>query len=99
MPSKMDKKAQDLHHYLQHSGWLNINSPKYAREGTIIFFGKDDKSIKHVAISIGLGLMIEAGGGGENCITIEDSIKYNAFVRIRPITSRLDFLCVLTPAF
>lgn len=58
----------------------------------ILFFGKSLREITHVAIAIGDGLMVEAGGGGAKCKTLETS---TGMVRIRPISSRKDFLAAL----
>ena len=58
----------------------------------LLFFGKSESKITHVAIAIGDGLMVEAGGGGAKCKTLETS---TGMVRIRPISSRKDIVAVL----
>lgn len=58
----------------------------------VLFFGKDDKHITHVAICIGGGLMVEAGGGGSKCKTAATS---TGMVRVRPISWRKDLVAVL----
>ena len=58
----------------------------------ILFFGKDDKHITHVAIAIGNDLMVEAGGGGSKCNTAATS---TGMVRVRPISWRKDLVAVL----
>ena len=39
--------------------------------------------------------MIEAGGGGSRVTDLENAIKYNAFVRVRPIARRSDLVAVI----
>ncbi len=56
----------------------------------LLFFGKS--RITHVAISLSNDIMIEAGGGDRNTLTIEDAIKADARVRLKPINSRIDLL-------
>ncbi len=58
----------------------------------ILFFGKDDKHITHVAIAIGNDLMVEAGGGGSKCKIPATS---TGMVRVRPIASRKDLVAAL----
>lgn len=58
----------------------------------VLFFGKDDKHITHVAICIGGGLMVEAGGGGSKCKTAATS---TGMVRVRPISWRKDLVAAL----
>lgn len=58
----------------------------------ILFFGNGDEHITHVAIAIGNGLMVEAGGGGSKCKTPTTS---TGMVRVRPIASRKDLVAAL----
>lgn len=58
----------------------------------VLFFGKDDKHITHVAICIGGGLMVEAGGGGSKCKTAATS---TGMVRVRPISWRKNLVAAL----
>lgn len=58
----------------------------------LLFFGKDTRHITHVAICIGGGLMVEAGGGGSKCNTAATS---TGMVRVRPISWRKDLVAVL----
>ena len=62
--------------------------------GDLLFFG-NDKIITHVAIALSNKAMIEAGGGGSKVNDIQDAIKYNAFVRIRPIKNRNDLHAII----
>ena len=66
--------------------------PCSSKDGDLLFFGKTLNNISHVAVSLGNGLMIEAGGGGSKCTTASNS---TGFVRVRPIASRKDCLVAL----
>lgn len=64
--------------------------------GALAFYGTDTSHVIHVAVCLGGNLMIEAGGGSSD--TVNDSVasQRNAFVKMRPILYRRDFLAVLT---
>jgi len=66
------------------------------RAGCVVFYGHETK-ITHVGFAIGMGLMIEQGGGGSMTLTVSDAIRDNAFSRIRPIKYRHDFVCAVDP--
>lgn len=78
-----DVTAQGLYNRLKDS-WLPVD-PTEASEGDLLFFGSSVKKITHVAMSLGGGLMIEAGGGGRTSTTGSNS---RGFVRIRPLSIR-----------
>lgn len=86
-----DLTAQGLYNYLHKLKW-EIFSGIETKGSEILFFGENLRKITHVAIAIGDGLMVEAGGGGAKCKTLETS---TGMVRIRPISSRKDFLAAL----
>ena len=58
--------------------------------GDLVFWSDSPGSprVIHVEICIGEGLAIGASGGGSKVKTIKDAVKYNAFIKIRPIESR-----------
>jgi len=58
--------------------------------GDLVFFGKE--KISHVGMVLHPDIMVEAGGGGSKTNTFEDAKKAGAFVRIRPVLSRTDFI-------
>lgn len=80
-----DTTAQGLHDALIDMGWVSRAGHKFV-PGAILFFGINDKKITHVAVAIGDGLMIEAGGGGSKCKTLATS---TGMVRVRPIRKDL----------
>jgi cell wall-associated NlpC family hydrolase len=89
--SQKDMTAQGIYTALCKKGWAAVPVKAAAFED-ILFFGKDDKHITHVAIAIAGGLMVEAGGGGSKCKTVATS---TGMVRVRPISWRKDLVAVL----
>lgn len=61
-------------------------------KGAQLYFGKSATEVTHVAICLGAGLMLEAGGGGRHIVTLEDAQQQAACVRVRPINSRKDLV-------
>ena len=61
-------------------------------EGNLVFFGKGKDKISHVGYCISKDFMIEAGGGSSDTKDIETAKRRNAFIRIRPIEYRSDFV-------
>ena len=55
---------------------------KKAYRGCLVFYGDP---ITHVEFCIDDTFSIGASGGGRDCTTIEDAIRKNAFVKLRPI--------------
>lgn len=86
-----DKTAQGIYEALCKIGWVAVPVKAVAHDD-VLFFGKDLKHITHVAIAIGGGLMVEAGGGGSKCKTPATS---TGMVRVRPISWRKDLVAVL----
>ena len=86
---KGDLTAQGINDKLYAMGWRH---GLYIKEGDILFFGKDTKHITHVALAIGDGLMVEAGGGGSKCKTPATS---TGMVWVRPIAWRDNLVSAL----
>lgn len=87
-----DMTAQGIYDILYNELiWSTPGSGK-EKPDDVLFFGKDDKHITHVAIAIGNGLMVEAGGGGSKCKTPATS---TGMVRVRPISWRKDLVAAL----
>lgn len=57
-----DVSAQGLYDYLTKTAVWKEGSVDNARENDILFFGKSTSKITHVAVAMGDGLMLEAGG-------------------------------------
>lgn len=88
-----DQTAQGLFNYFQEKGCI-LDAPT---AGALLFFGKDENRITHIAFCINDWQMIEAGGGGRRCRTFKDAAEHNAFVRIRRCDNRDDVIACLYP--
>lgn len=82
-PEHQDATAQQIHDH-----FLPSSKPDVQEFGSLVFYGKDSSSITHISIIISPGFILEAGGGGSKTLTVEDAIKQNAFVRVRPFSHR-----------
>ena len=89
-----DQTAQSLHEY-----FAGRTNDRTVQAGTLLFFGKDLKSISHVAMAIDDFRMIEAGGGGSKTVTEADAEKQNAYIRVRAISNRKDLVAALRPQY
>lgn len=60
----------------------------------LLFYGKNDNNIKHVALSVGKGLLIEAGGAGRDSkwMSEQELALKNARVRYKKIGHRKDLI-------
>ena len=65
--------------------------------GDLAFYGKG--KVSHVAFFIDYRHVIEAAGGDSSCLTREDAINQQAFVRIRPHNYRSDLMFVTRPLY
>lgn len=89
-----DMTAQNLYDYCTKKGYMSNEKAC----DSLVFFGKNEKSITHVGISIGeienKWLMIEAGGAGRNSLemTSEELAQRDARVRIKEVDSRSDLI-------
>lgn len=82
--SGTDTTAQGLYNNLVKTANWKEGNIDHANDGDLLFFGKSTSKITHVAVALGDGLMLEAGGGGSKCTTETNS---TGFVRVRPIRS------------
>lgn len=89
-----DMNAQALCDHFSHNGSFNSWGP-----GALAFYGKDMRKVTHVAFCLDNQTMLEAGGGDSGTTTDEAAIRQNAFIRMRPIKYRKDFLCVIKPFY
>lgn len=80
---------------------------KFMKEGmtgvygrfALSFYGESPLAIVHVGICLDDKLMVEAGGGDHTTTTVAEDIRRNAFVRVRAIKYRKDFLAVIMPRY
>lgn len=76
-----------------------LDSKTVPEFGTLVFFGKDSKSIDHVGFALNGTQMIEAGGGTSATLNEEIAEKTNAYVKIRPYKYRSDFFVIIHPNY
>ena len=69
--------------------------PNLITRGALLFFGHSKIEIDHVAIAVTPWHMIEAGGGTSATTNRIIAGEQNAYVRMRPITHRTDFVDAL----
>jgi cell wall-associated NlpC family hydrolase len=91
---KGDQTAMDLYRRLSRLGWRSG-----LKEGSILFFGQTRNCITHTEIALNSTLMIGASGGDRKTKTKEDAARRNAFVKIRPISTRTDLVASIIPNF
>lgn len=84
MWGKEDATAQMIYEHFLPKGTLTTRPDV----GSLIFFGKDSKSITHIGIAINNYQFIEAGGGDSKSVD-------KGMVRLRPMSWRKDFVAVL----
>ena len=80
-----DKTSQQLYETFLEKSYESKLLP-----GSILFFGKDDKHINHVAIAINERVMISASGGDHTTTTLSEAIRRNAFVKVQSNKKRND---------
>ena len=92
-----DQTAQALFdHFSQDVNHISKDVPQ---AGALVFFGSNHRSIIHVGFMIDKYKMIEAAGGGSHVTSGQDAMKYNAFVKVRPINRRRDLLAIFMPEY
>lgn len=68
--------------------------------GCLAFYGDPKVGVAtHVAFCLNQALVLEAGGGGKAVRTRADAVERNAFVRVRPILYRGDFIGARMPPY
>lgn len=65
--------------------------------GALAFFGVPE--ISHVGFCLNPDLMLESGSGTAETTSLEVAERQNAFVRVRPIKSRKDFIGCFFPPY
>lgn len=95
LANSSDYSSQTLHDTFRNT-WPSLQSPQF---GAIAFYGRSLKEISHVTFCLDHYRMIEAGGGNSKTVSREMAEQQAAFVRIRPVYFRKDFLVVLMPRY
>ena len=87
-----DTTSMGLFNHYKGQGAHMTAVPKF---GCIAFYGRGFDKITHVAYCLDSRFIVEASGGGSRTRTEGDAAVHNAFVKIRPIKYRKDFLGML----
>lgn len=96
LPHKSDMTAQGLFNLFEAGKAIYSTASRF---GSLVFYGESVTRITHVAFALDQYRILEAGGGGSKVNSVEDAIKYNAFVRMRPIDYRDDRVAILKPFY
>lgn len=94
--SGQDMSANDLYKFIEPYCSTLDSVP---RAGALVFFGESVTKITHVGFALDGYLMLEAGGGDSQTLELKDAIARNAFIRLRPIRYRKDYLTCLNPRY
>lgn len=94
--SHQDMTAQELFKFMEPYCNTLEQTPK---AGSLVFYGKSVTQITHVGFALDQWLMVEAGGGDSQTLELRDAIAKNAFVRIRPIRYRTDYITSINPRY
>lgn len=88
-----DLTAQGIYDLVGKNGSWNKYGP-----GGLVFYGKSPTRVTHVAFMLDDKYIIEAAGGGQHTLSVEDAAKLqDACVRIRPVDYRDDKIGVIRP--
>jgi cell wall-associated NlpC family hydrolase len=90
-----DQTAQALYDHFRDTG---NHSPR-SWTGALVVYGKDHKSVTHVAVMLNAFQVIECGGGGSDTVDLETAARKGACVRIRHLSARKDILAKIKPDF
>lgn len=96
LPHGYDNTAQGLYNHFTKEG-MSLGS--FPGLGSLVFYGKSTEKITHIGFMLDNYRMLEAGGGRSTTTTVEDAIRHNAFVRIRPINFRADLVAIVSPKY
>lgn len=94
---KFDQSAHALYEYFMRSRGVVVLPPMEYDLGDLAFYGQPG-AVNHIAICLGHGKLIEAGGGNSRTTNAELARASGASVRIRPVGHRKDLLSVIRPA-
>jgi len=83
LSGKQDLNANDL--FKRYEARFTANPGP----GCLVVYFRNGRAY-HIGIYWRNGLYITADGGGSKTLTLEDAIKQNAFIKIRPVDSRPD---------
>jgi cell wall-associated NlpC family hydrolase len=97
LPYGFDTTAQGLYtHFSQADRGSIVLKPSF---GALAFYGKSIKQINHIAFCLDNFRMLEAGGGDSTVRDRTTAAQKNAFIRMRPIQFRKDFVGAVMPHY
>jgi hypothetical protein len=92
---------QDLGAQALYRKYPSVNFPQ---PGCLAFWGAGPNAIGHVELVVevvdGTAYTLGAKGGGPKTLTVEDAIRQNAFIKLRPVLgpgARTDFVGYVDP--
>lgn len=99
-----DQNAQTLFEHFSKYGMVYFkgHEPPHAHAlGALAFFGENADNITHVGFITRVDplRMMEAGGGTSKTRTIEDAVKADARIRMRPVHRRKDLIAIIRPHY
>jgi cell wall-associated NlpC family hydrolase len=94
VPYNFRNNAQGLASLMRSEG-----TPCHEEPGALAFYGKSLTEVSHVGFCLDDTTMVEAGGGDSTTIIDPVASRQNAFVRLRPIKYRRDFLFTVMPPY
>jgi cell wall-associated NlpC family hydrolase len=95
VPYKFRTNAQGILNLFR-TGGFPVCEPGF---GALAFYGKSPNEVDHIAFCIDEHTIIEAGGGDSSTVNAARASAQNAFVRMRPVKFRKDFLFCYMPAY
>lgn len=97
LPHSFDATAQGL--YDRFSDPVYGSIAMQTAFGVLVFYGKSKKLISHVGFCVDGMRVIEAGSGDSKVVDRITADERNAFVRMRPIQYRSDFVAACLPNY
>lgn len=91
-----DMTAQGLYNWFSTE---NAEEIGFCAFGALVFYGHSRHRITHVAFGLDKYRVLEAGSGGKSIRTMDDAIKHNAVIRIRPYNYRSDSVAIYRPFY
>jgi len=83
LPIHRDFSADGLWHKFH--GIYEVEKPE---RGCLVFWFNGAGKAIHIAVCLSSEVCLTADGGGKRIRGLEDAIKYNAFIKLRPIDHR-----------
>lgn len=91
LPRKFDTTAAGL------QNMYKDKTVETASAGCLVFWTSSSGKIIHVEICLDEFLAVGASGGGSKTRTVDDAIRHNAFIKVRPMKSRARIHSIVNP--